>query len=105
MSGRPVVVTTVFRSRPGAKAQLVEAMRRGIEAVHAEPGCKVYAIHDADDGTITMIEKWSSAVELDVHATGAAIGILNEDIAPYLESPVVVTRMAPLPMGASAGRL
>jgi len=105
MSAGPVVVTAVFRPRPGARAQLIEAMRRGIEAVHAEPGCEVYAIHDADDGTVTMIEKWSGVAELDAHAAGEAIAVLNHDIEPFLASPVVVTRMMPLPMGTAAGRL
>ena len=52
-----VIVTAVFYPKPGKKQELAEAMRRGIEAVHTEDGCELYAIHDAEDGTITMIEK------------------------------------------------
>ena len=97
-----VVVTAVFQPKPGKQKELAEAMRRGIEAVHTEKGCELYAIHDADDGTITMIEKWESRAALDAHATGEAIARLQADTAALLAKPVVVTTMTPLPEGTSA---
>ena len=48
-----VVVTAVFQPKDGKQKELAEAMRRGIEAVHTEQGCELYAIHEAEDGTIT----------------------------------------------------
>ncbi|KQR91665.1 MULTISPECIES: putative quinol monooxygenase [Microbacterium] len=95
----PVVVTAVFHPREGATQQLVEAMAAGIALTHAESGCLLYAIHDAADGTITMLEKWASAADLEAHATGAAIARLNADIAEHLAAPVVVTVMTPIPAG------
>ena len=80
-----VIVTAVFHPVPGRSAELASAMRAGIEAVHAEPGCELYAIHDAEDGTITMIEKWASRADLEAHSKAAA--------------PPVVTLMDPMPMG------
>ncbi|MGF3055892.1 putative quinol monooxygenase [Microbacterium sp. YY-01] len=101
-----VVVTAIFHPVEGKKQQLIAAMRRGIEAVHEEKGCELYAIHDAEDGTVTMIEKWTTAEDLAVHADGDAVKILNADIEQYLASPVVVTKMTALPMGSeSAGAL
>lgn len=101
-----VVVTAVFHPLPGRKDDLAAAMRAGIEAVHAEEGCQLYAIHDAEDGTITMIEKWTSPEALDAHADGAAIAILNRDLEGLLAQPTDVTRMTPLPMGTEEqGRL
>ncbi|WBU38013.1 putative quinol monooxygenase [Homoserinibacter sp. YIM 151385] len=98
----PVIVTAVFHPAPGAKERLIEAMGPGIAAVHAEPGCELYAIHDAEDGTITMIERWTSAEDLAAHAAGEAIALLNRDIDGLLASPVVVTRMSALPAGDAA---
>ena len=63
----PVVVLAYFRPAPGQRDQVVEALRPAISAVHQEPGCELYAIHDAPDGTIVMIEKWTSVRELDDH--------------------------------------
>src|SRR5690606_12519256 len=94
-----VVVTAVLHQREGAKEQLAEAMRAGIEAVHAEPGCGPYAIHDAEDGTTTLIEKWTAAEALAAHAAGDAVKRLGADTAELLAAPTVVTRMTPIPTG------
>lgn len=95
-----VVVTAVFQPKDGRKNELIEAMSRGIEAVHHEDGCELYAIHDAEDGTVTMLEKWTSAEALDTHGKGEAVGLLLADIIDLIEGPPVVTRMSPLPTGA-----
>jgi quinol monooxygenase YgiN len=95
-----VVVTAVFHPAPGKKQELAAAMRAGIEAVHQEQGCELYAIHDAEDGTITMIEKWSSVEDLDVHGQGEAVAQLNGDIADLIAKPTEVTRMTALPVGS-----
>ena len=96
-----VVVTAVFHPRPGKKQALIAAMRRGIEAVHTEDGCELYAIHDAEDGTVTMIEKWSSVEALDVHGDSDEVKILRADVADLVEKPGLVTRMTPIPVGDS----
>ena len=95
-----VVVTAVFYPLPGRKEKLATAMQAGIEAVHGEKGCELYAIHDAEDGTITMIEKWTTAEDLAAHAGGAAEAILRGDVEDLLEKPTLVTRMAPIPVGS-----
>lgn len=100
-----VVVTAVFHPVDGAKDALIAAMHRGIEAVHAEPGCELYAIHDAADGTVTMIEKWSTAADLEAHSHGDAVKILRADIADLLATAATVTTMTPIPVGGSAGSL
>ena len=97
-----VVVTAVFQPKPGKKEELAEAMRRGIEAVHTEKGCELYSIHDAEDGTITMLEKWTTVEDLDAHGAGDPVGILNADIADLVEGPATVTRMTPIPAGTES---
>src|SRR5699024_7889897 len=101
-----VVVTAVFHPMPGKQQELAEAMRRGNEAVHTEDGCELYAIHEAEDGTIVMIEKWSSVEALDIHGDSEQVKILRADVADLVEKPAVVTRMTPLPRGTEEqGRL
>ena len=94
-----VVVTAVFHPAPDRRDDLVAALRASIPAVHDEAGCLLYAIHDASDGTVTMIEKWTGQGDLDAHAAGPAVVALNAAIDGLLASPVVVTTMAPLPAG------
>ena len=97
-----VIVTAVFFPAEGKKEELAQAMRRGIEAVHTEKGCELYSIHDAEDGTITMIEKWSSVEDLDVHGDSEQVKVLREDIEGLTAQPAVVTRMTPIPVGSAA---
>ena len=102
----PVVVTAYFRPAPGQHERVVEALRPAIAAVHDEPGCELYAIHEASDGTIVMIEKWTSIRELDDHGVGEAVQALNASLDGLLASPVEVTRLVPLPAGTEEqGRL
>ena len=97
-----VVVVTVFTPRPEAKGELIEELREYLPEVHREEGCLLYAIHDAADGTITMIEKWTSAELLDRHTYGPAVTALNTAIADFVVAPPVVTTMTPIPAGTQA---
>jgi len=95
----PVVVTAYFYPASGQHERVVEALRPAIAAVHEEPGCELYAIHDAPDGTIVMIEKWTSVQELDDHGGSDAVRALNLSLEGLLASPTEVTRLVPLPAG------
>ena len=95
----PTIVTAVFTPKDGAKDALVDALSRTIPAVHEEQGCELYAIHDAEDGTITMVEKWATRELLDAHAKGAAVAAVGAATGPYLAHPPVVTFMTPIPTG------
>lgn len=94
-----VVVTAVFRPLEGRTTDLVAALRASIPAVHEERGCQLYAIHDAEDGTITMIEKWDSAEDLAAHASGSAVEGVRAAVAGLLVQAPTVTSMTPLPAG------
>jgi quinol monooxygenase YgiN len=94
-----VVVTAVFHPIAGRTADLVAALRASIPAVHEEQGCQLYAIHDAEDGTITMIEKWDSAEDLAAHASGSAVEGVGAAVAGLLAQAPTVTSMTPLPAG------
>ncbi|NJC70639.1 antibiotic biosynthesis monooxygenase [Planosporangium thailandense] len=94
-----VVVTALFHPVEGRTAELIDALRASIPAVHAEQGCRLYAIHDAEDGTITMIEKWDSREDLAAHAAGPAVKALEAAVAKLIAMPTTVTIMTPLPAG------
>ncbi len=99
------IVTAVFTPREGAKDKLIAALRGAIPAVHEEQGCELYAIHDAEDGTITMLEKWTTRADLDAHGAGPAVERLGSLIEPFLAAPAQVTKMTPLPAGMAQGAL
>jgi quinol monooxygenase YgiN len=94
-----VSVVAVFTPRPGARDALIAALRETIPAVHDEPGCLLYAIHDAEDGTIVMVEKWATAAHLARHADGPASTRMAARVAPHLDEPVRIVPMTALPAG------
>ena len=97
-----IVVTAVFTPEEGAFDQVVEALRPAIAEVHEEPGCLLYAIHEAPNGDIVMIEKWESVELLDAHGAGVAVERLNGSLDGLLKKPVEVTRLTAIPAGTSA---
>lgn len=97
-----IVVTAVFTPTEGAFDQVVEALRPAIAEVHEEPGCLLYAIHEAPNGDIVMIEKWESVESLDEHGAGEAVQRLGASLEGLLQKPVEVTRLTAIPAGTSA---
>ncbi|APX01896.1 MULTISPECIES: putative quinol monooxygenase [Arthrobacter] len=97
-----VVVTAIFTPKEGAFDDVVAALLPAIAEVHEEPGCILYAIHEAPNGQIVMIEKWESTELLDAHGAGDAVKRLNASLEGLLKEPVEVTRLTAIPAGTSA---
>ena len=95
----PVIVTAVFTPAPGQRDELVRRLEPAIREVHGEDGCLLYAIHDAPDGRIVMIEKWASEELLDAHSVGEPVQRLRRAIADVVAAPTQVTRLRPIPAG------
>lgn len=94
-----VIVTAVFTPKEGAFNRVAAALSPAIAEVHEEPGCQLYAIHEAPNGQIVMIEKWQTAQLLDAHGEGEAVKRLNASLEGLLAGPVEVTRLSPIPAG------
>ena len=97
-----VVVTAMFFPRAGQRDRVIAALRPAIAEVHQEEGCILYAIHDAPDGRIVMLEKWESAAVLEAHAIGEPVRRLNASLEGLLEKPTEVTVLTPLPAGTES---
>jgi quinol monooxygenase YgiN len=83
MSSAPVVVVATFTAKPESVDTVRDACTRAIEAVHQEPGCELYALHEAD-GTFVFVEQWADADALKVHGTAPAVGALFGAIGDHL---------------------
>jgi len=92
----PVIATITPQPehRDAVKAALLET----IPAVHAEPGCELYALHETPDGFV-MVEKWASADDLGVHGKAPALTGLSQQIGSLLAAPLDVTVANPVPAG------
>lgn len=96
---QPIVIVAVFTPVEGKRDEAVAALSRAVAEVHEEEGCEIYAIHDSPDGTIVMLEKWSSVEALDAHGAGEAVARLGGSLAGLITGLPEVTRLTPIPAG------
>ena len=96
-----VVVVATITPLPGEEDVVRAAILESIPKVHAEPGCELYALHEADDGSFVMIEHWESPEALAVHGKADALRALGAELAGKVAGPPQVRRLTPVPGGDS----
>lgn len=96
------IVVATLTPRDDFRADVVANLASLVSQVHAEAGCELYAIHDAEDGTIVMIEKWATREHLDAHSRGAVVARIRTANEGLLEKEPEVLLMRPLTMGDDA---
>ena len=64
----PVIVVATMKAKPESVDTVRDACKQAIEAVHSEPGCDLYSLHEAD-GTFVFVEQWADADALKTHST------------------------------------
>ena len=79
----PVVVVASFTAKPESTDAVRSACTTAIEAVHDEPGCELYSLHQTGD-TFVFIEQWADAEALKAHGSAPAIGVLFGAIGDHL---------------------
>jgi quinol monooxygenase YgiN len=97
----PVVVVASFTAKPESTAVVRSACMAAIEAVHDEPGCELYSLHQTGD-TFVFIEQWADADALKVHGTAPAIGVLFGAIGEHLSGAPDIKMLKPVPAGDPA---
>jgi quinol monooxygenase YgiN len=96
-----VVVVATITPLPGQVDAVREAILAAVPAVHAEPGCELYALHEGD-GVFVLVERWADAEALRVHGKAEALTTLGGQLAGKVAGPPEVTRLAPVPAGDAA---
>jgi quinol monooxygenase YgiN len=100
-----VVVIATIVPLPQYRDDVLAAFRAAVPQVHAEDGCELYALHEAED-RLVMIERWTSAEALAAHGKGAALAVLRPAVEGKLAVANDVVRMQAVPAGDPAkGRL
>ena len=69
-----VAVVATITAHEGQLDTLLAALREAVPAVREEPGCEAYVLHQdpARPERLVMIERWSSAQDLERHAQAPA---------------------------------
>lgn len=96
-----VVVVATIKPLPEHRDAVIAAYTQAIAQVHAEDGCELYALQQADDRLI-MVEKWASRAALDAHARGTALAELRPLLAGKVAGPAEVIVLDPVPAGDPA---
>ena len=101
----PVVVVATMTAKPDSVDTVRDACKRAIEAVHQEPGCELYALHEAN-GTFMFVEQWADEDALKTHSTARAIATLFGAVGEHLDGAPDIKMLQPVPAGeAGRGRL
>lgn len=97
----PVVVVATMTAKPESVDAVRDACKTAIEAVHYEPGCELYALHEAD-GTFVFVEQWADADALKAHGAAPAVGTLFGTIGEHLAGAPDIKMLAPVVAGDPA---
>ena len=97
----PVVVVATLTAKPESVDAVRDACRTAIAAVHEEPGCELYALHEAD-GTFIFVEQWADEEALKTHSSAPAVGALFTTIGEHLDGAPDIKMLAPVVAGDPA---
>jgi quinol monooxygenase YgiN len=97
----PLVIVATIVAKPGQEEMVERTFEAAIPAVHAEPGCLLYALHRkaGTTGEFVMIEKWASREALDAHMKGAAMREIGVALAQALAGPPDMVFLEAIPAG------
>lgn len=102
-AGTPLVVVAVLDGKPGHGRHILDAFRHVSPLVHQEKGCELYAAHlEQDTDTVVMIERWSSREDLEAHAKGEPLALLNRLNDAHLVKPYEVRFLDAVALGDPA---
>jgi quinol monooxygenase YgiN len=107
-SNDAIVVVATAEAAEGQEEKVEQAFRIAVQAVHAEPGCELYALHrdPRSPSTLVMVEKWASPDALRSHSKAPALAELRSALDGLLAKPLSVQTLTPLPDGdAQRGRV
>lgn len=97
----PVVVVATMKAKPESVDAVREACTNAIAAVHEEPGCQLYSLHESD-GIFVFVEQWADADALKTHSTAPAIGTLFGSIGELLDGAPDIKMLQPVVAGDPA---
>jgi len=97
----PITVVATMKAKPESVDAVRNACTQAIEAVHSEPGCDLYSLHEAD-GTFVFVEQWADADALKTHSTAPAVATLFGTVGELLDGAPDIKRLTPVVAGDPA---
>ena len=97
----PVVVVATLTAKPESVDTVRDALTRAVEAVHKEPGCDLYSLHESD-GIFIFVEQWADADALKTHSTAPAVTTMFSEVSDHLAGAPDIKMVQPIPAGDPA---
>jgi quinol monooxygenase YgiN len=93
-----IVVVATLTPKPDAVDAVREALLAAVPKVHAEPGCELYALHEAD-GAFVLVERWADADAMKAHGKAEPLATLGAALAGKMAAAPDIRRITPLAAG------
>jgi quinol monooxygenase YgiN len=97
----PVVVVASFTVKPESVDAVREACKKAVAAVHEEPGCELYAVHEGDR-TFVFVEQWADGDALQAHSSAPGVTTLFGEIGEHLDGAPDIKLLQPIVAGDPA---
>ncbi|WIB62951.1 putative quinol monooxygenase [Curtobacterium sp. MCBD17_040] len=98
----PIVVVATFRPKPESVADLTAAVQEYVPVAQQDEGNLRYALHEAGEGVLVLIEQWSGQQALEQHGAAPEFTAFTQRVQPLLASPLEVRVLRPVPLGDDA---
>ena len=96
-----IIIVAIASPLPEHRDEVIAAFEKAEETVHAtEDGCLLYALHEAPNGDLVMIEKYTDQAAVDAHRSGAGLAALIADLKGKLAGPMDIKFLTPHPAGS-----
>lgn len=96
-----VVVVAILPVKPESADTVRDILSTAVAAVHNEPGCQLYSLHEAK-GKFVFVEQWADADALKIHGTTPTMAAMFADIGSHLDGAPEIIMTAPVPAGDPA---
>lgn len=94
----PIVIVATIVPVTEHRDAVLAAVATAAEQVHDEPGCELYALHEAAD-RLVLVEKWASPEALAAHRDGAALAALGSALRGKVTGAPDVVLLQAVPAG------
>ncbi|BBY77950.1 antibiotic biosynthesis monooxygenase [Mycolicibacterium parafortuitum] len=97
----PIVVVATLTAKPESVETVRNACKQAIEAVHDEPGCQLYSLHESEN-TFVFVEQWEDADALQKHSAAPAVSTMFGAIGDHLDGAPDIKVLQPVVAGDPA---
>ena len=97
-----VVVVAAITPQPEHAQAVRDAVLAAVPQVRAEEGCERYALREARDGSLVIIEQWAGPEALAAHGKGEPFTELSQQLEGKLAGAPQLQVLTAVPTGDQA---